>query len=84
MTRICLSKKDILIQDNRCGTTEKVAMEQPPWSFGFMPLPFVALRSVATVATVATGVFFLSSLLVAILPWSKLGTGGIVVVGWRR
>jgi hypothetical protein len=42
---ICLSKKDILIQGNRCGTTGKVAMEQPPWSFGFMPLPFVALWS---------------------------------------
>jgi hypothetical protein len=32
----------------RCGTTEKVAMEQPPWSFGFMPLPFLALRSGAS------------------------------------
>ncbi len=83
MTCICLSKKDILIQDNRCGATEKVAKVQPPWSFGFMPLPFVALRSVATVAFQGS-VFFLTSLLVAILPWSKLGTGGIVVVGWRR
>jgi hypothetical protein len=32
----------------RCGTTEKVATEQPPWSFGFMPLPFLALRSGAS------------------------------------
>jgi hypothetical protein len=29
----------------RCGTTEKVAMQWPPWSFGFMPLPFVTLAS---------------------------------------
>jgi hypothetical protein len=29
----------------RCGTAEKVAMEPPPWSFGFMPLPFVVLVS---------------------------------------
>ncbi len=28
----------------RCDTSEKVAMEQPPWSFGFMPLPFLALK----------------------------------------
>jgi hypothetical protein len=27
----------------KCGTTEKVAMEQPPWNFGFRPLPFIAL-----------------------------------------
>jgi hypothetical protein len=32
----------------RCDTTQKVAMEWPPWSFGFMPLPFVALRSGAS------------------------------------
>ncbi len=29
----------------RCGTAEKVVMEPPPWSFGFMPLPFVVLVS---------------------------------------
>jgi len=27
----------------KCGTTETVAMEQPPWNFGFMPLPFITL-----------------------------------------
>ncbi len=32
----------------RCDTTEKVAMEWPPWHFGFMPLPSVALRSGAS------------------------------------
>jgi hypothetical protein len=32
----------------RCDTTKKVAMEWPPWSFGFMPLPLVALRSGAS------------------------------------
>jgi hypothetical protein len=26
------------------GTAKKVAMEQPPWSYGFMPLPFAALK----------------------------------------
>jgi hypothetical protein len=30
------------------GTTEKVAMQWPPWSFGFMPLPFVTLTSGAS------------------------------------
>jgi hypothetical protein len=32
----------------RCGTTEKVAMQWPPWSYGFMPLPFLPLTSGAS------------------------------------
>jgi hypothetical protein len=27
----------------KCGITDTAAMEQPPWNFGFMPLPFIAL-----------------------------------------
>jgi hypothetical protein len=51
----------ILTQFNnviRCGTTEKVAVQWPPWnlSFGFMPLPFVALRSGASFALCMSGV----------------------------
>jgi hypothetical protein len=32
----------------RCDTTEKVAIDLPPWIFGFTPLPSVALRSGAS------------------------------------
>jgi hypothetical protein len=36
--------KSMFISIIKCGTNEKVAME-PPWSFGFMLLPFITLRS---------------------------------------
>jgi hypothetical protein len=39
------SKFNIII---RCGTNEKVAVEWCLWSFGFMPVPFVALKSGAS------------------------------------
>jgi hypothetical protein len=42
---ITQSKFNIII---RCGTNEKVVVEWCPWSFGFMPLPFVALKSGAS------------------------------------
>jgi hypothetical protein len=32
----------------RCGSTEKVGMELTSWSFSFMSLPYVALRSGAS------------------------------------
>jgi hypothetical protein len=41
---ITQSKFNIII---RCGTNEKVVVGCP-WSFGFMPLPFVALKSGAS------------------------------------
>ncbi len=41
------------------GTTENVAMEPPPWIFGFMPLPTVALRSGVSFFLCMDRVFFL-------------------------
>jgi hypothetical protein len=36
--------KSLFISIIKCGTDEKVDME-PPWSFNFMFLPFITLRS---------------------------------------
>jgi hypothetical protein len=36
--------KSMFISIIKCGTNGKVAME-PPWTFGFMFLPFITLRS---------------------------------------
>ncbi len=44
-----------------CGTTEKVVMEPPPWIFGFMPLPTVALGLVC-LSYVWTELFFEDSI----------------------
>jgi hypothetical protein len=41
----------------RCGITKKVAMEWYPWSFHFMPVPFVALRFYVVLPYVCSKLF---------------------------
>jgi len=49
--------KSMFISIIKCGTNEKVAME-PLWSFGFMFLPFITLKSgVSLIFNVLMGYF---------------------------